>query len=502
MSPRVRACILLSLLWTGTASIVTAGSVSLYPTPASSRDRVNVWFYESDWYSDCAPPVFDSVEVTNGSVLIRLARPAGGCTLIPPVLDTYSVHVELEQLPPGTYLVEVEAPDYTTGDPEVASRQLKVDEALQCGFSFQPAATVLLPYFEVDVGDPAGVDTVFSVASVAGDSTLAHAVIWSNWGTPVLSFDFFIPADGLRSFRMRDLLAGNLPATSPPTDPEEGFFAGCTDPLTLPEVDVDRIVAMLTGRPTPGDELCFSEATGDGLATGYVTVDVVRDCSGAELVTPFAQDYFLDGGAGLGTNDNVLWGDFFLVDPANDFAQGEQLVTVVADASRFGRPDPCAGPLPCTPMLPTFYFGGDDNRMPLPKETRSLYLTGGGFLGQTDLLVFTHYGTYTVAECDQVAELWEANEIELRSRGQAGGEESKSYLNTLKRVLRIPVGGDEAPVAHNFGTIDLTARYYFIPPILPPPPEDLQTWVIPLIRANGRFSVGTSAIPLADFCRQ
>ena len=78
------------------------------------------------------------------------------------------------------------------------------------------------------------------------------------------------------------------------------------------------------------------------METGYITVDVVRDCSGTELRTPLdGSEYFRDGGAGLATNDNVLWGDWFLVDPSNDFAQGEKLVTLVAVSERFGRYDDC-----------------------------------------------------------------------------------------------------------------------------------------------------------------
>ena len=100
---------------------------------------------------------------------------------------------------------------------------------LRCGLVSQPAATVLLPYFEVDVDNPAGRNTLFSVGTVSPASTLAHVVVWSNWSQAVLSFDVVIPAEGLRTFDLRGLLRGRLPRTSPPPDATTGTD---TAPLT------------------------------------------------------------------------------------------------------------------------------------------------------------------------------------------------------------------------------------------------------------------------------
>ena len=61
----------------------------------------------------------------------------------------------------------------------------------------------------------------------------------------------------------------------------------------------------------------------------------------ASIATPAgAQNgYFPSGGGGV-SNQNVLWGDYFYVDPASNFAQGETLVHIDR-----GAPFDCSNPL-------------------------------------------------------------------------------------------------------------------------------------------------------------
>ena len=45
------------------------------------------------------------------------------------------------------------------------------------------------------------------------------------------------------------------------------------------------------------------------------------------------------GGLGRATDQNVLWGDYFRVDPQNNFSTGDQLVRLEAVPGRFERVD-------------------------------------------------------------------------------------------------------------------------------------------------------------------
>jgi hypothetical protein len=80
---------------------------------------------------------------------------------------------------------------------------------------------------------------------------------------------------------------------------------------------------------------CAGRAFGDNIARGYITVDDVNSCS---LLFPSSTGYFISGGLGIADNDNVLWGDYFYVNAGENFAQGETLVHVEADAAAFATP--------------------------------------------------------------------------------------------------------------------------------------------------------------------
>ncbi len=480
---------LLAMSWSATPAATEAGTISIsYEVPAvhwaipSTRDRVYIYFRETDWHDTC-PPELASVNLDGFDITVRFeVDPTSGC--VPdPVETPYSDSAPVGRLATGTYDVVVEAPDFTTGEIEQTTATFEVVEAVQCGRVRAPAATLLLPYFEVDLEDPEGRTTLFSVANVEGQPVLAHAVLWTNWGNPALSFDFFVPADGVVSFNLRQVLLGELGSTSPPADPPEGWYESCTDPVTLPEVDAQDLRAVLTGQPHPEDGLCHSSAVEDGgLATGYVTVDVVRDCSGAELRIPLDPGYFLDGGMGLATNDNALLGDFHLVDPAEDSAQGETLVPLVADAE--------------TVDYPSFYRN-NDNRMMLPAVLRARFLSAGIFDG-TDLLIWTEDRTEPIA-CGS-PHVNEQFMVEAESRSEQGEPSEVQRFVVEEHALRVRVGGELLPVEPRFGSIDIGGQHFQSNPG-PPSMRLLQTWMMPIVSADGRFSAGLEGVPIEDFCR-
>ena len=86
------------------------------------------------------------------------------------------------------------------------------------------------------------------------------------------------------------------------------------------------------------------------------------------LLFPGDPGYFAPGGTGIATNQNVLWGDYFYVNPAANFADGNPLVHIEASATN---------PETSTSGKYTFYgrydspaFNAADNREPLVHELR------------------------------------------------------------------------------------------------------------------------------------
>ena len=65
-----------------------------------------------------------------------------------------------------------------------------------CTIDDVPAATLLLPYFEVDLGNTAGVNTLFSINNASNTAAVAHVTLWTDESIPTLDFDVYLT--GLR----------------------------------------------------------------------------------------------------------------------------------------------------------------------------------------------------------------------------------------------------------------------------------------------------------------
>src|ERR1700686_5811245 len=81
-----------------------------------------------------------------------------------------------------------------------------------CTIDAVPAATLLLPYFEVDLNNPNGLTTLFSVNNASATAVLVHVVIWSDLSVPVLDFNIYLTGYDVQSVNLRDIIvAGNMP---------------------------------------------------------------------------------------------------------------------------------------------------------------------------------------------------------------------------------------------------------------------------------------------------
>src|SRR4029077_842888 len=87
--------------------------------------------------------------------------------------------------------------------------------AVICTGDDVPAATLLLPYFEVDGTNPNGVTTLFSINNASATAILAHVTVWTDLSYPVLDFNVYLTGYDVQSINLRDiLLNGVLPQTA------------------------------------------------------------------------------------------------------------------------------------------------------------------------------------------------------------------------------------------------------------------------------------------------
>ena len=380
--------------------------------------------------------------------------------------------------------------------------------AVPCTVDKVPAATLLLPYFEVDLANPNGRTTLMAVVNASAKAQLAHVVLWTDLGVPTLAFDLYLTGYGVQSLNLRDLFAGRLPQTADlardpgdslsPGGPfsEDTSFPGCEaflPPAPLSAVFQEHLRTAHTGLASPlFNDKCAGRQLGDSVARGYVTVDVVRRCS---YLFPGVAGYFgPDGVVGM---DNALFGDFEYLDAERNLSDGNALVAIEAAPGRLG------------PGAPTFYGRyvdgtGADAREPLPTRWAMRFLDGGPFTAGTDAIAWREVGRVTGPfECGQYPSwypaaqkqilIFDEEEHPLLSHCQFGCPPTPP-IPFPGAASRTKVGGASFPVPYYFGWLMLDLN--------PSQPDTAtsQSWVGEVHSAFGRFSVGFAATPLDNGC--
>lgn len=379
-----------------------------------------------------------------------------------------------------------------------------------------PAATLLLPYFEVDIENPTGVNTLFSINNASATAVLAHVTVWSDQSIPVLDFDVYLTGYDVQTISMRDIfINGNLPVTASagqdtggdsisPQGPvsQDINFASCsTLPYSPGFVSAgfrSHLQAWLQGLPSTAPGLtnqCAGSKTQDGILRGYVTVDTVNACN-----LFFPSDWALY--APFVTDQNVLWGDYFYVNNGENFAQGETLVHIESFPTLY------------VPGDHTFYgrYNGalaDDSREPLPTTLGARYVNGGDFSGGTDFLVWREANaadtSYTCS--NQGPPSWwplEAVQIVIFDEEEqpVTADDCPSGDPTCEQEILIPNEANRVDVAadlaspFNFGWVYLNLQHSNPGFVAIYGDTFAQAWVSTVMDAAGRFSVGFDAVQL------
>ena len=66
-----------------------------------------------------------------------------------------------------------------------------------CDIGVVPAATLLLPYFEVDLDNPNGEQTIFTITNVTNVDRIARVTLWTDYVYPVVTFNVQLTGYGV-----------------------------------------------------------------------------------------------------------------------------------------------------------------------------------------------------------------------------------------------------------------------------------------------------------------
>jgi hypothetical protein len=397
--------------------------------------------------------------------------------------------------------------------------------AVLCTIDDVPSATLLLPYFEVDLGNANGANTVLSVNNSGAAAVLAHVVVWSDLSSPVLDFNVYLTGYDVQLINLRDIFVnGIVPQTASagqdPSDtisPKGAFsqdinFASCTGQLPippLPPIFITHLQTSLTGKPSPilGGN-CAGLAYGDNIARGYVTVDTVNNCT---LRFPSDVGYFRAGGTGDATDQNVLWGDVIYSNPAAGKSYGDTLVHI--EASSTNSETSVAGQY-------TFYgryvnWTATDNREPLSTQFATRFANIGASGSGTKLVAWRDSKVVQNAfKCgttpswfplgqEQVVIFDEQEHPVVPQSFPVSPSPLGAGITPFPAEAQVTtVGGASFPVPFQFGwlLLDLNTTVNPAGAVPPEDPAAAQAWVEVLLDSKGRYSVGFDAIRLDSAC--
>jgi hypothetical protein len=318
---------------------------------------------------------------------------------------------------------------YTFGVGGAAAGPTTTNNDDSCDIGTAPAATLLLPYFEVETASRS-VDTFFSVTNTSDLPMIAHVTVWTDWSLPVLDFNIFLTGYDVQSISMYDVLVNGIIAptnpnltaggTSSTTTPGPNSaannanpnisLANCSNlPGFIPGPTRAAVVSALTTgiyNATGFTAGCGSTAVGSPASThrstttavGYVTIDVTSRCS---TTLPNDPTYFTSEIL----FDNVLTGDYETLDKStgSNYAGGNPLVHIRAVPEGGPAGTPLTGNQTNLPF--TFYsryingqtVGGVtytatlsnlDRRQPLPATFAARYIQGGATSFNTDYKIW------------------------------------------------------------------------------------------------------------------
>jgi hypothetical protein len=401
------------------------------------------------------------------------------------------------------------------GSPIALAQPATTSNADSCDVAVTPAATLLLPYFEVDTAAAAnaGSTTLFTITNVSRYPQIAHVTIWTDWALPVLDFNVLLTGYDVRGVNLFDVIVRGVLDASGATGaaPFESasnpnFATGelrveatCAGlPKSIPPDLATAVKNALTiGTGYPG---CTGPVGGlhPAIAKGYVTVDVASYCS-SRLPTDPGGAYFHGTGAPI-LFDNVLIGDYQQVGPTPALfgapptldAQGGPMVHIRA-VPEGGLSGASGGQLVQTNLPFTFYdrytpsgARAADRRQPLPSMWAARFIQGGTGEFATDFKIWREGVTAGLPACSNTGSVQNNSLIAITSMIRFD-EHENSTAHGLVQICCFPQM-DFLPAASRTSTA--SAVY---PPMFTP---DLGGWMFLNLSSGSQHL--TAAGRLAD----
>lgn len=403
-----------------------------------------------------------------------------------------------------------------------------------CDITAQPAATLLLPYFSVDLDDATGEDTLVTITNVSDTPAIAHFTVWTNLSVPILDFNIFLTGYDVQGISLRDVFGnGNLPSTGISTtlspvgarsldNDENPYFLAtvATDcsinqggPNAIPSFLLTAVKSALQGGSYLG---CSTVSEPTDTAVGYITIDTAATCSQS---LPNDPDYFTDEML----FDNQLIGDYIRIDGSNNFSAANPLVHIAAVT-----PGGDVGQVQTTNFERTFYeryqstagaapYANDDRRRPLPALFAGRYIEPGTALDfDTDFAIWREGVTTDDSGCGD----WEDNRTEFIEFVRFDEHENPTVSTfadcpvspcsfdppTLIETQLVNIEDNDL-IPNDSSTTDVGGWIYFNPAI-PSADHDYdfvgyettQNWVQVRMSAGGRFAVDFDAMYMENGC--
>jgi len=389
-----------------------------------------------------------------------------------------------------------------------------VDNNMSCDIGTYPAATLLLPYFQVEtsrhVNDAQ--NTIFSIVNTSRTPQIARVTIWTDYGYPAFWFNIFLTGFDMQSISLYDVIAnGTIPQTSSATAPGSRSKPNDANPNIVSMTDCDVLGgplpesarASLTAMLTTGtsEASCRLGAEHASIATGYVTVDVVSTCAN---ISPLDPAYY----AGVLLFDNVLTGDWERIAPARDlgnYAGGNPMVHIRA------IPEGGAAGSVVNDGLPhTFYdrftpanLRRVDRRQPLPSRFAARYIEGGTGSFRTDFSIWREAHTSSATGCVNAnaaipyMSIVRYDEYENPTIGSES-QVLPVAVSAATSSSTFPPRGGFSVSGWIFLDLDNHAGVGASSPYSSP--RASQNWVTIHMRAEGRFGVDYDATALGNGC--
>ena len=382
-----------------------------------------------------------------------------------------------------------------------------------CDIAVMPAATLLLPWFEVDLDDIFGETTIFTITNVTNADAIARVTLWTDRAYPVFTFNVYLTGYDAQAINLYDVIERGIIAPYPWTDtvgtgteinrredfsvPNPGLsLAACGRlPGQLDDAAISRMQAAFLEGNIPGG--CDGIGGAHDNAVGYATIDVVANCS---ALTPNDAAYW--------TNDirydNVLFGDYQQFNSRLNVAQGGPLVHIRAipeggtQQDRRGSGD--AG------FPRTFYARYQsslnprlDARQPLPSQFAVRWSEGGETEFETSLTIWREGRAGIGATCRDYAlddglavrEIAVFDEEENAAGSRGGrylfGATSRTRVDDADSYPQLANGADAGWMYVN---LDRSARDDFAS----------QGWIVSSMRAGRRYATDIDAVALGNGC--